>query len=262
MLPGAALLMEALVVLCQADCNGASSTAAPPDDDAAAPTASNPASCSEELELVGLDDPTSFGHTPRDVARMFDATPAATLEWGASAQPFPWLVVRSPTGTTQLTSRLERIDRAFLVHRTEKPDNGPFRGANPALCGDGMNLEGTLRFATADGAFDEHWPVTLEVAFPPQLEPTARYEVDLGTMSTEVQGSFAFMWQPVEPGATLRVFVAGSLGRPAGEVSASKLPGPASNMGGVAILAAWGNHVVVTTRQDAGPTEGSDAGAD
>jgi hypothetical protein len=201
-----------------------------------APTNVDP-DCEEVITEVRLDEPTSLGQTADQSASHFLELPSVEFNWGTDSTAFEAFRLQKPSGTTRLVSQLERLTRAYSVQRTYKPSDR-FTKRPPVNCPDRLHLEGTLRFATDDGGFDEHWPVTLKVEILPTGQPVATYVIELD--STPVAGSFRLTWLPVEEGAQTRTFIAAALPS-SGQLTAFKWPGPSSSSGVSIPLVSWGN---------------------
>jgi hypothetical protein len=236
------------VQACDGPTNSRTEGAPPAGDNGRPSNAGADPDCEEVLTEVRLDEPTSFGPTANQIASHFHEVPPGAFNWGADAIAFDAFRVEKPSGTTRLVSQLERLTRAYFVHRTYKRSDR-FTGRPPVNCPDRLHLEGTLRFATDDRGFDEYWPVTLKVEISPTGEPVAAYDIELDT--TPVAGSFRLTWLPVEEGAQTRTFIAAGLPS-SGQLTAFKWPGPSRNSGFSMPLVSWGNQSQVVT-VDAGP---------
>jgi hypothetical protein len=105
-------------------------------------------------EVIAVDARSSLGFSGADVLAALGARQSRTLTYAGGATTSLALALDHDGGS------IEFVEREF---RSEDSGREPaISGMEIASdCGDVLELELTLSFETADGAFDEAWPVTL-----------------------------------------------------------------------------------------------------
>ena len=125
-------------------CSGGAADSANLVDEASAP------SCEDSPAVIAADDPTALGLSGQDLLELAGALTETELYWVDTA------------GTTALSLALSYGGETRWVDSTELPCSDPEDcPAIAASCEDRLEVDVTLGFQTADGAFDELWSTTL-----------------------------------------------------------------------------------------------------
>ncbi len=138
--------MRFLLLALSACSSGAVDSASPPEE-ASAP------SCEDSPSTIASDAPTDLGVSGQDLLERAGALTETELYWVDTA------------ATTALSIALSYGGETRWVDSTELPCSDP-EGcpAIAASCEDRLEVDVTIGFQTADGAFDELWSATLSSA--------------------------------------------------------------------------------------------------
>lgn len=166
---------------------------------------SEAASCEDTPTALALDEASPLGFSPQDVVDVALGTFMAPLAWEGG-------------GTTELTLDVHSAGTArFVTSDAVYPDSG----IEPAiLCEDRVEVDATVSFTTADGAFDETWPVVLRstdgavASFHVEPDPE-----DLGGTYDVTQAIEEESWDDVKLWVDATIDAAGSHGTVTGQVS-------------------------------------------
>ena len=192
------------------------------------------AACVYEMKAVGADETTPLGFSLAQLRSSVAGTRQAALTW-INADPSVLETFPAPQETSLTITALASREGRYLEARREGG------GQQRLACLGRAEIDGEVRLVTADGGFDDSWPVVFQASLASGSTPQASFDVDL--LASPAKGTFRARWKNLEPGETQSLRIQGQVGTAttSGQVNISRmLTRNGTGNGGGTWAARWG----------------------
>jgi hypothetical protein len=174
------------------------------------------AKCVYERKAVGEQEVTPLGFSLGEVRNRLNGTHLAALTW-SNSDPGVLETFPAPAQTELTLTAVPDGEARYLEARRE--------GSNQQrlACMGRAEIDGQVRLATADGGFDDSWPVVFQASAASGSSAEASFGVDL--LASPPKGTFRARWKELRPGETQSLRIDGQVGSAgtSGQVNISRM---------------------------------------
>jgi hypothetical protein len=173
--------------------------------------------CVYEMKAVAVDEPTPLGFSLAQLRRSVAGTHQVALTW-INGDPSVLEAFPRPQETALTLTATTTGDGRYLEARREGGGDH-----ERLLCLGRAEIDGEIRVVTADGGFDDAWPVVFRAQLTGADGPRSSFEVDL--LASPPRGTFRARWKDLRPGEQQTLRLQGQLGvsSTSGQVSITRM---------------------------------------